>query len=77
MTHEDRYRVLGFFHKFGYLQSLTVHYIHSQCLFPLRPFYPHSIQVYRVCMYIIDIYENYKIYQIYKISKVNNLIIVL
>ena len=35
------------------------------------------IQVFRVCMYIIDLYENYTIYKIYKISKVNNLIIVL
>ena len=35
------------------------------------------IQVYRICMYIIGLYENYTIYKIYKISKVNNLIIVL
>ena len=35
------------------------------------------IQVYRICMYIIGLYENYTIYKIFKISKVNNLIIVL
>ena len=58
MTHEDRYRLLGFFHNLGYLQSLILHYIHSQCLYSmasiLSPQYTYYI-IKRPCEFQIII----------------------
>ena len=52
MTHEDRYRSLGFFHKLGNLQSLILHSIHSQYLYSMASILsPHYLQQYYLEFY--------------------------